>query len=164
VAMSVEIPESFGEVLDFMRLVWAVSHGLEATSKRMDRTLGITGPQRLVVRILGKLPGVSVGNLAAVLQLHPSTLTGVVQRLQARGLIHRDTAPGDRRRARLYLTGKGRRFDIVMNGTVEAAVARALSQIPRRDMRTVQGVLNTVAASLGVPPQPRGPQQRALQQ
>ena len=39
-----------GAVLDFMRLLWAVDHALQSTSKRMESTFGLTGPQRLVVR------------------------------------------------------------------------------------------------------------------
>ena len=39
-------------VLDFMRLLWSVEHGLERMSKRMGNELGITGPQRLVLRIV----------------------------------------------------------------------------------------------------------------
>jgi MarR family transcriptional regulator, organic hydroperoxide resistance regulator len=147
--------ESFGEVLDFMRLIWAVSHGLHATSKRMDRTLGVTGPQRLVIRILGRRPGVSAGELAEILHLHPSTLTGVLRRVQERGLIARASEPHDRRRARLHLTDKGRRFDVLMKGTVEAAVAEAIQGMPRRKILASEETLGVVALALGVP---RGPE------
>jgi DNA-binding MarR family transcriptional regulator len=142
---------SFGDVLDFMRMMWAVSHGLQATSKRMDRTLGVTGPQRLVIRVVGRLPGMSAGALADVLHLHPSTLTGVLQRLQQRGLLRRSAEPGDRRRARLYLTAKGERFDVMTKGTVEAAVAQALAVMPRRKVQCAEEALTAVAAALEVP-------------
>ena len=44
-----ETTKSSGEldldpVLDFMRLLWNVEHGLQSTSKHMETTLGITGP------------------------------------------------------------------------------------------------------------------------
>src|ERR687888_5890 len=68
-----------GPVLDFMQRLWAVAHELQSISKRMDAHLGVTGPQRLVVRILGRRPGLSAGELAAILHLHPSTLTGVLR-------------------------------------------------------------------------------------
>ena len=45
-----------GPVLEFMRVVWALDHALQKTSKRMETMLGITAPQRLVVRILGRFP------------------------------------------------------------------------------------------------------------
>src|SRR5258707_7526276 len=69
-----------GAVLDFMRLLWAVDHALQSASKRMEATFGITGPQRLVVRIAGRFPGISAGRIAAILPVPPSTLTRILQR------------------------------------------------------------------------------------
>src|SRR5664279_5074759 len=88
-------------VLDFMRLLWSVEHGLQRISKRMENDLGITGPQRLVLRIVGRFPDMSAGELAHIVRLHPSTITGILRRLVERGLIERKTDPGDSRRARL---------------------------------------------------------------
>ena len=50
-----------GEVLEFMRLLWALHHGMQSTSKRMEATLGLTGPQRLVLRLVGRFPGIAAG-------------------------------------------------------------------------------------------------------
>jgi len=122
-----ESPGTLGEVLEFMRLIWGVSHGLHATSKRMEADVGITGPQRLVLRIVGRRPGVGAGELARTLQLHPSTLTGILRRLEGRGLVEREPAPRDRRQARLHLTPDGRSVDRRHAGTVEAAVRRVLA-------------------------------------
>src|SRR5206468_4578402 len=63
-----------GAVLDFMRLLWAVDHALQSASKRMEATFGVTGPQRLVVRIVGRFPGIAAGRVAQILHVHPSTL------------------------------------------------------------------------------------------
>src|SRR5580692_8111883 len=82
-------------VLDFMRLLWSVEHGLQRMSKRMESQLGITGPQRLVLRVVGKFPGLSAGELAHIVRLHPSTITGILQRLVAKGFLARQRDPGD---------------------------------------------------------------------
>jgi DNA-binding MarR family transcriptional regulator len=92
------------DVLQFMQLLWAVVHALERTSKRMSGEIGVTGPQRLVLRVVGLSPGLSAGDLAAVLHVHPSTLTGVLQRLVSQRLLARSDDPRDRRRAILRLT------------------------------------------------------------
>ena len=61
----------------------------------MDDAFGVTGPQRLVIRIVGRFPGIPAGQLAATLRIHPSTVSDVVQRLERRGLIQRTRAtPG----------------------------------------------------------------------
>ena len=93
-----------GEVIDFMRLLWAVDHGLEASSKRMNAVFGVTGPQRLVIRIVGRHPGIAAGRIAEILHVHPSTLTGVLSRLADRGIVVRRVDPGDGRRALFSLT------------------------------------------------------------
>ena len=64
--------------LNLLRLLWRVHHGLQSASKRMERDLGITGPQRLVVRLLGNSPGMTAGELASLLHLDPGTLSGIV--------------------------------------------------------------------------------------
>lgn len=137
-----------GEVLDFMKLLWAVDHGLQSTSKRMEAKMGVTGPQRLVIRIVGRYPGISAGQLAEIMQLHPSTLTGVLKRLQERGIIERRVDPKDGRRALLGLTARGRELDSLRTGTVEAAVRQALKSVPRRKLDAAQDVLAAVADAL----------------
>jgi hypothetical protein len=74
-------------VLDFLRLLWSIEHGLQSTSKRMGATMGITGPQRLVLRVVSQYPDISAGELAHVVRLHPSTITGILQRLVAKRLL-----------------------------------------------------------------------------
>ncbi len=118
-----------GPVLEFMRALWALDHALQSASKRMEVHLGVTAPQRLVVRIVGRFPGISAGEVAEILHLHPSTLTGILKRLQDRGLVERRPDPGDARRVLLHLTRRGRSIDGLRTGTVESAVRRALSEM-----------------------------------
>src|SRR6185369_3167005 len=115
-------------VLDFMRLLWSVEHGLQRSSKRMEAALGITGPQRLVLRVVGQFPGLSAGELAHIVRLHPSTITGILQRLVAKGLIERKRDPGDSRRARLRLRPAAVAYTRASPGTVERAVTEALNR------------------------------------
>jgi DNA-binding MarR family transcriptional regulator len=139
-----------GAVLEFMRLLWAVDHGLQSVSRRMAARLGVTGPQRLVIRMVGRYPEISPGDLAGILHVHPSTLTGVLRRLERRGLIERSADPGDRRRARLRLSDGGARLDDTRRGTVEAAVRRALERIPPRRLEAAASALRVLGAGLPV--------------
>lgn len=141
--------ESLGEVLEFMRLVWALHHGLQATSKRMAVQLGVTGPQRLVIRLVGRRPGISAGELADLLRVHPSTLTGVLRRLEERAFLARKADPEDRRRAVLTLTASGKAIDAVRAGTVEASVRRVLERTADGDVEATRRVLTLLAHELG---------------
>jgi DNA-binding MarR family transcriptional regulator len=147
-----------GEVLEFMRLLWAVDHGLQSTSKRMESTLGLTGPQRLVLRLVGRFPGITAGRLAQIMHVHPSTLTGVLKRMEKRGLLERKSDPLDGRKALFALTEAGRGLDVPSEGTVESAVQRAIARIPRARLQNAQEVLTALAQELGAgEPQPENP-------
>jgi DNA-binding MarR family transcriptional regulator len=142
------LPE-LGEVLEFMRIIWQVDHALQRTSKRMEASLGVTGPQRLVIRMVGRVPGLPAGQLAKLLHLHPSTLTGILQRLQQRGLIRRRVDPRDARRTLLALTDKGRARDVDAIGTVEASIAEVLERTPAHKISAAREVWAAVATQLG---------------
>lgn len=135
-------------VLQFMQLLWAIAHGLETTSKRMNSVIGITGPQRLVLRIVGLFPGISAKELAAILHVHPSTLTGMLKRLVEQRLLVRVEASGDRRRAVLRLSAKGQHANRRATGTVEAAVTQALRTVPLRDRAVTRRVLARLSRHL----------------
>jgi len=136
-----------GAVLDFMRLLWAVDHALQSASKRMESSFGLTGPQRLVVRIVGRFPGIAAGRIADILHVHPSTLTGVLKRLESRAVLQRRPDPRDARRALFMLTNKGRKLDVVRTGTVEQAVRRVLLKDPDK-VASAQEVLAALSEEL----------------
>jgi DNA-binding MarR family transcriptional regulator len=137
-----------GLAFDFLRLMWAVDHALQRTSKKMEADLGVTGPQRLVLRIVGRFPGILPGQLAQILHIHPSTLTGVLKRLGRQGLVSKRQDPRDRRRFRLGLTAKGKELAQDAEGTLEAAVQRMLSELPDSTIRNAAEVLARLASLL----------------
>ena len=134
--------------LEFIRLLWAVDHQLHSVSKRMIGRLGLTAPQRLAVRFIGRQPGIGVGALAALLHLDPGTVTGIVQRLEAAELITRVRSTGDTRRLHLDLTARGRSVNRRRRGTVEAAVLRTLSAVSAADAKSAELVLRRLATDL----------------
>lgn len=136
------------ETLRFMKTLWSLVHGLDVRSKWMERNLGVTGPQRLVLRIVGRQPGVAASEIAHALDLHPSTLTGILARLEKRGYLTRDVDPSDRRRARFRLTPRGARVDRERKGTVEAAVRRALTRASTAEVSHTQAFLSLLINEL----------------
>jgi MarR family transcriptional regulator, organic hydroperoxide resistance regulator len=136
------------QTLDFLRLLWAVEHGLQRASKRMEASLGVTGPQRLVLRIVGRFPGISAGTLAHIVQLHPRTITGILQRLVRGGLLRREPDPDDNRRVRLRLRPRGEAFTRSSRGTVERAVTQALNGTSGPRVKAARKVLAAVGDAL----------------
>jgi MarR family transcriptional regulator, organic hydroperoxide resistance regulator len=137
-----------GDAIGFLRLIWAVDHALQRRSKSMAATLGVTGPQRLVIRIIGRFPSIHSKQLADLLHLHPSSLTPILKRLERRGLVLRWSDERDRRRWLLGLTRKGQALNRDTPGTVEAAVQRILKTTTRKDLDVTRAVLGKLARAL----------------
>ncbi len=140
--------EDLGAALDFLRLLWSVDHGLQRRSKRMEAELGVTGLQRIVIRLIGRFPNVTAGRIAELVHLHPSTLTGVLKRLVDRGYIGRQRDSKDGRVARFVLTPAGSRIDKSQAGTVEAIVRKAIAKVDGPKLDGARLVLAAVAAEL----------------
>lgn len=134
--------------LAFLRLLWAVDHGLRSISKRMQATIGMTGPQRLVLRILGRTPGVMPSELAELLHLDRGTVTGVLDRLAAQQLLIRRPHPEDGRSVLVELSDRGKLLDRATAGTVEACVRRTLASLPRNKVDAAIEVLEALAKEL----------------
>lgn len=141
-------PQPAGETLQFMQRMWELVHALDVTSKRMASQIGVTGPQRLVIRVVGQQPGQTASEIATMLGKHPSTLTGVLARLEERGLILRSADLADRRRARFTLTAAGKKIDRERKGTVEAAVRRALGRASDSQLEGMVTVLRLLVEEL----------------
>lgn len=139
---------AFGDVLDFLLILWSVDHELHSQSKRMLARHGVTSPQRLAIKIIGRFPGIRAGELATLMHLHPSTLTGVLRRLEQRGMIQRKPESDDRRRAALTLTQRGRGKDSLRSGTIESIVRRAFGRIDAADVAAARRVLQELASAL----------------
>jgi MarR family transcriptional regulator, organic hydroperoxide resistance regulator len=143
-------PPKLGAVLDFMRLIWGLDHALHRMSKGMKSRVGVTGPQRLAIRLIARFPGIPAGQLAELLYVHPSTLTGILKRLERQGLIRRRPDPRDGRRAFLGITEKGRHIDNATTGTVEAAVKRVIDGSDRLKLDHARQILADLADALSI--------------
>jgi MarR family transcriptional regulator, organic hydroperoxide resistance regulator len=126
-----------------------LDHGLRSLSKRMEQNLGVTGPQRFALRLLGAATrALSAGELAEALKLHPSTLTGILDRLVKAGLVERNAAPEDARRAVLSLSSAGAKLNRKQAGTVEAAVRQTLAEVVAADLAATHRVLSRLVRAL----------------
>lgn len=137
-----------GETLRFMQRLWELVHALDVRSKRMARHLGVTGPQRLVIRMVGQTPDIMASEIADILGMHPSTLTGILARLERQGLLQRRVDSEDRRRQLFRLTAAGHRIDRERRGTVEASVRRALGRAERTTIERAEQMLELLVAEL----------------
>lgn len=141
-------PDAFplGPALDFLRRMWRLDHALERLSSRMERRLGITAQQRLLIRCVGKYPGITAGQLASVLHVDPGTVSAALRRLEDKNIIERRRDVADSRRVVLGLTGRGRALDAPTAGTIEHVVEDLLANISRTEAQGVVAVIERLTA------------------
>lgn len=87
--------------------VYLANLEIQRTYKPILDELGLTYPQYLVLNLLWEENGRGVGALANALGLEPSTITPVVKRLEARGLVRRTRSTKDERQVQITLTPLG---------------------------------------------------------
>lgn len=110
-------------------------------------SLGVTPVQYGALQTVANTPGIDQGTLARTIGFDTSTIAGVIDRLEARGLLRRSPSPEDRRVRQLTLTDEGL---ALLEQTVPAvlrAQARMLDPLPKREraefMRMLRELVTT---------------------
>jgi DNA-binding MarR family transcriptional regulator len=109
--------------------------------------LGLTGSE---INALANLTGdraCTVSGLAAAAGVRATTMTSVLDRLEARGLVTRGSAPGDRRAVQVSLTGAGVEAAAVIATAVARLDRRALAELPSGGVAALRGVLDAIAGA-----------------
>ena len=88
--------------------LYAASHAFTRYYKRLLAPMGLTYPQYLVMLRLHDADGQHVGSLARDLCLETNTLSPLLKRIEAMGLVRRARSAEDERRVDLFLTDTGR--------------------------------------------------------
>ncbi len=98
-----------------------VMHALSGT--------GLTAGQPKILDYLGLHDGSMQKNIATACQIDPATLTGLLNRMEEKGLIERRCVPGDRRSFHVYLTEAGWACQKQVRETLERLETELLSAL-----------------------------------
>ncbi|MBD3679964.1 MAG: MarR family transcriptional regulator [Rhodobacteraceae bacterium] len=88
--------------------LYSASHAMNRVYRPLLEPLGLTYPQYLVMAALWDEDEKTVKTLGSLVDLDSGTLTPLVKRLEASGLVQRDRNPQDEREVIVSLTDKGR--------------------------------------------------------
>ncbi|MBF6329884.1 MarR family winged helix-turn-helix transcriptional regulator [Nocardia transvalensis] len=108
------------------------------------RRFGLTMQQaELLCLVSGRPP--SFGELASALGCDKTNVTGLVDRLERRGFLSRETDPADRRVSRIVITEQGQK----MRHDIRAAFEHELStRLPATDRAQLVALAHAAAAAL----------------
>ncbi len=131
-------------------LLLEVGRLLRADFRRRAQHLKLTQSQTMALACLAREPGISQVGLAERLEVHPVTITQLVDRLQRAGWVRREVHEDDRRAFRLFLTDKA---DPILSEVWKiAAQARehALSGLSKTDRAQLDALLGHMKGNLAV--------------
>lgn len=76
-------------------------------SRQLNKEVGLTGPQLLILQKVGKQRGVMVREIAEDINLSSATVTSILDRMEARKLVERIRSTQDKRKVGVFLTEAG---------------------------------------------------------
>lgn len=91
-----------------LRSLRRIIQAVDLHGRRLKAQHGLTGPQIICLREVQRGESLNPGQLARNVGLKPPTVTGIVDRLEARGLVTRRRRHTDKRQVRVELTDTGR--------------------------------------------------------
>jgi DNA-binding MarR family transcriptional regulator len=106
-------------------------------SKKLATEHGITSPQLVCLLKLADRGPLSVKGLASEVYLSPSTVVGIVDRLEARGLVRRDRSNGDRRLVLISVTAAGKELVTDAPSPLQDALAKSLRGLSDLERATI---------------------------
>ncbi|MDE2584420.1 MAG: MarR family transcriptional regulator [Betaproteobacteria bacterium] len=113
----------------------------EVFSAAHVRTLDLTPPQFDIIATLGNTPGMTFKELGEKTLITKGTLTGVVDRLEQKGLVRRVASATDRRSTLVELTGEGDAlFQRIFPAHMDYA-RRAFGRLSPEELTSLEGGL-----------------------
>ena len=107
------VAHGWADAADAMALVTSVTRAQQLLAERVERALkphGLTFARFEVLRLLSftRERALPMTRLGSLLQVHPTSVTSAVDRLEKQGFVRRVRGDGDRRVVLAEITGAGR--------------------------------------------------------
>jgi DNA-binding MarR family transcriptional regulator len=96
--------ELYDKVLISLR---QIIRAIDLHSKCLEREVGLTGPQLLVMQFISRTGETTAGVIAREVSLSQATVTLIIDRLERKGMLKRKRSTGDKRKVNVFLTSKG---------------------------------------------------------
>lgn len=139
---------SAGELggLSFADSLVRLSHLVQYVFADVSREYGLTTQQtQLICRLLDAPLGMT--ELGAALHLEKSSITGMIDRIEKRGLVSRVPHPNDRRAFRVTLTDEGTRIAYAAHDALTASVEELAGGLTPTKRKTVVSVIEALLAA-----------------
>ena len=137
---------------DILTNIRKILRSINLESKRIQKNHGVSIPQLLCLNYLNSTAQLqsTVKELSFHLNLNSSTVSGIVKRLEAKGLIAKLPNPRDRRGSIIAITQKGSGIIAASPLLLHDKLDQRLAKMPPEDFETIQNGLNLLVRLLGI--------------
>lgn len=85
-----------------------IIRAIEMNSKKLFKRVGLTGPQLVILQEIARSGKITVGDIAQAVSLSQATVTGILERMENRGLLARERSNQDKRCIMVSITATGK--------------------------------------------------------
>lgn len=136
--------------LQILRSIRQIMRSADKHSKHLAQTYGITLPQLVCLNKVVEKGPITVKNLAAEIYLSPSTIVGITDRLESRGLVLRIRSEVDRRSVSIEATEKGVHLTLDSPPLLQDAFIKALNRLPLEDQKIMAESLEKIVTLMEI--------------
>ncbi len=122
------------ETMGSLRRIFKATH---TYSQEVYREFGVTGPQLWALKTISQNKDLSLKELGEAMYLHPSTMTGLVDRLEKKGFVFRKRDHKDRRVVKISLTSKGTILVKKSPNPIQGKLIHGLKNMKRRKLNSI---------------------------
>lgn len=115
----------------------SIMHAWDSHSRRLNAEMHVTAPQMLCLYSLVRGGIETQSELVRQVDLGASTVNGIVDRLEAKGLVRRERSRHDRRRVLLHVTEEGRTAALAASSLMQPDLAGALRELPELEQAAI---------------------------
>lgn len=128
-----------------------ITRAIDQHNKQLSDSYKLTVPQLVCLRHLLAHGAGTTGQLAKGACLSQATVTGIVDRLEAKGLVLRKRSDIDRRKQIVSLTDKGHNLASDMPWPLQERFARALAALENEDLELIDATLQRLVGMMEAP-------------
>lgn len=125
-----------------------ITRAIDLHSRLLLHEHGLTGPQLLALQAVARLQPVTVGGLAKEIYLSQATMTGILGRLEKRGLILRCRDEKDRRSVVVRITPEGVSLLKVAPSPLQSRFRRELRGLQQWEQTAILATLQRIASMM----------------
>lgn len=114
-----------------------IIRAIDVHSRKLKAEHKITGPQLLCLLAVVEGGSLISAEIASRVHLSPSTIVGILDRLEAKGLVRRKRDEKDRRLIHITATEQGRSLAREAPSPLQDALASALQRLPRTEQSSL---------------------------